>query len=62
MCAFDLPDGETRDKAIGAMEKNDMLVLGAGHTSIRFRPSLNITIEEASEGLARIEKSIGQVV
>ncbi len=62
MCAFDLPDGETRDKVIAAMEKNDMLVLGAGHASVRFRPSLNISMEEATEGLSRIEKSISQVV
>ncbi|HUP65758.1 MAG TPA: L-lysine 6-transaminase [Thermoanaerobaculia bacterium] len=62
MCAFDLPSGEIRDKAIDAMEANDLLVLSSGHESIRFRPGLNLTSEEASEGISRIEKSLRQVV
>ncbi len=61
MCAFDLPNGEIRDAAINAIENNDMLVLAAGHKSIRFRPSLNLSIDEANEGLARIEKSLAAV-
>jgi len=43
------------------MENNDMLVLPSGHKSIRFRPSLNLSMDEASEGLARIEKSLTAV-
>ncbi len=62
MCAFDLPSGEIRDKAIDAMEANDLLVLSSGHQSIRFRPGLNLASEEASEGISRIEKSLRQVV
>lgn len=61
MCAFDLPSGEKRDAAINAMEENDLLVLSSGHRSIRFRPSLNLSAEEATEGLTRIEKSLTQV-
>jgi L-lysine 6-transaminase len=58
MCAFDLPSGDIRDKAIGAMAASDLLVLSSGHQSIRFRPALNLSIDEASEGLRRMEKAI----
>jgi len=61
MCAFDLPSGEIRDEAINKMEESDLLVLPAGHTSIRFRPSLNIAKDEAAEGLARVEKALKQL-
>ena len=62
MIAFDLPDGPTRDKALNAMEENELLALSSGHNSIRFRPALNLTPDEAVEGLRRIEKSVRQVV
>ena len=60
-CAFDLPSGDVRDKAIGAMAENDMLVLSSGHRSVRFRPSLNLSMDEAAEGLKRIEKALKQI-
>ncbi|MBI2214589.1 MAG: L-lysine 6-transaminase [Acidobacteria bacterium] len=60
-CAFDLPTGDVRDKAINAMEANELLVLASGHRSIRFRPALNLTLDEATEGLKRMEKSLGQI-
>lgn len=59
-CAFDLPSGDIRDKAINAMEENELLVLSSGHRSVRFRPALNLSMDEATEGLKRIEKSLGQ--
>lgn len=61
MIAFDLPDGDTRDKALNAMEANELLALSSGRNSIRFRPALNLTPDEAQEGLRRIEKSLRQV-
>jgi len=60
-CAFDLPSGDVRDKAINAMEENELLVLSSGHRSIRFRPALNLSMDEATEGLNRMEKSLGQI-
>jgi L-lysine 6-transaminase len=59
--AFDLPSGDVRDKAINSMEANELLVLSSGHRSIRFRPALNLTMDEATEGLKRMEKSLGQL-
>jgi len=61
MCAFDLPSGEIRDQAIKAMAANDLIVLASGHRSIRFRPALTITSEEAREGLKRIASAIRQL-
>lgn len=61
MCAFDLPDGPTRDKGIDAMEAHDLLVLASGHASIRFRPHLNVTSEEIAEGVKRMEKALRSI-
>jgi L-lysine 6-transaminase len=61
MCAFDLPSGDIRGKAIDAMEANDLLVLASGHQSIRFRPGLTLTSDEAAEGIRRMEKSLKQI-
>ncbi|HXI13127.1 MAG TPA: L-lysine 6-transaminase [Thermoanaerobaculia bacterium] len=61
MCAFDLPSAEIRDKTIKEMAKNDMIVLSSGQRSIRFRPALTLSADEASEGLQRIESSIRQI-
>ncbi len=60
-CALDLPSGEARDKAIGAMAENDLLVLSSGHRSVRFRPALNLSQQDADEALKRIEKSLRQI-
>lgn len=61
MCAFDLPNGDIRGKAIDAMEANDLLVLASGHQSIRFRPGLTLSSDEAAEGIRRMEKSLKQI-
>jgi L-lysine 6-transaminase len=51
MCAFDLPDEDTREKFRNLAHDNGMLILGCGTRSIRFRPSLTLTPEECEEGL-----------
>jgi len=61
MAAFDLPSGELRDKAIKAFMQNDVMVLASGHHSIRFRPPLNLSNEEASEAIRRMEKALQQL-
>ena len=61
MIAFDLPAGDVRDNAIKAMEANDLLVLSSGHRSVRFRPPLNLSTDEADEGIRRMEKSLQQI-
>jgi L-lysine 6-transaminase len=61
MAAFDLPSGDLRDAAIKAMMQNDVMVLASGHQSIRFRPPLNLSSEEAAEGIRRMEKALKQL-
>jgi L-lysine 6-transaminase len=61
MAAFDLPSGEQRDAAIRAFMQNDVMVLASGHQSIRFRPPLNLSSEEAAEGIRRMEKALQQL-
>lgn len=54
MCAFDLPDTETRNLMIRETMARGAIVLPCGKRSIRFRPPLNITDEEISEGLGMV--------
>ena len=61
MAAFDLPSGDLRNAAIKAMMQNDVIVLASGHQSIRFRPPLNLSMEEAAEGIRRMEKALRQL-
>src|SRR5437868_2897937 len=49
MAAFDLPSGDVRDKAIKAMMANEVMVLASGPQSMRFRPPLNLSMEESAE-------------
>jgi len=61
MAAFDLPSGDLCNAAIKAMMQNDVMVLASGHQSIRFRPPLNLSMEEAAEGIRRMEKALRQL-
>ncbi len=61
MAAFDMPSGDLRTAAIKAMLQNDVMVLASGYQSIRFRPPLNLSIEEAAEGIRRMEKALQQL-
>jgi len=56
LCSFDLPDSKTRDQFRKLAEKEKLLILGCGKSSIRFRPMLNITDDELEEGLQVVEK------
>jgi L-lysine 6-transaminase len=61
MAAFDLPSGDLRGAAIRAMMQNDVMVLASGQQSLRFRPPLNLSTEEAAEGIRRMEKALRQL-
>jgi L-lysine 6-transaminase len=51
MIAFCLPDSEVRDKVFERCLNNDLLVLKSGARSIRFRPPLNLSKDEADRGV-----------
>jgi L-lysine 6-transaminase len=61
MAAIDLPSGELRDAALKSMMQHDVMVLSSGHQSLRFRPPLNLSMEEAAEGVRRMEKALQQL-
>jgi L-lysine 6-transaminase len=61
MVAFDLPDGKVRDAALDAFMAKDVMVLSSGHQSARFRPPLNLSMEEAAEGIKRMEKALAEL-
>lgn len=61
MCAFDLPDKETRNKFIQAAQKNGVIILGSGQHSVRFRPPLTITADEIDEGILLLRKALGNL-
>jgi acetylornithine/succinyldiaminopimelate/putrescine aminotransferase len=53
--ALDLPDTETRNKAMKAFYEHNMLTLSSGSRSIRLRPTLSMTSEEGLEFIKRME-------
>ena len=61
MAAFDLPSGEIRDAALQGFMAHDVMVLSSGHRSARFRPPLNLSMDEATEGLRRMEKALKEL-
>jgi L-lysine 6-transaminase len=60
--AFDLPSTEERGRALKALNEHDVLGLASGHRAIRFRPAVNLTAEDADEGLRRIARALSTVL
>ncbi len=58
MCAFDLPTPEKRDQLRQQLYNNNLIVLGCGVSTIRFRPPLIITEEEIDELLQIVESTV----
>ena len=61
MAAFDLPSTELRDKALVAFMAKDVMVLSSGTRSARFRPALNLSMDEAAEGIKRMERALEEL-
>jgi L-lysine 6-transaminase len=62
MCAFTLPSAELRDALItGLREDEQVLVLGCGASSLRFRPALTVSAEELDRGLAAIGRVLDRL-
>ncbi len=56
LTAFDFPDKKTRDKFIDAGMKQNVMFLGCGDQSIRFRPALIIEQKHIDNGLEILQK------
>ena len=51
MCAYDIKDTPLRDKFLKKCHELNMLILGCGDTSVRFRPALNVPLADIDKGL-----------
>ena len=60
-CAYDLPTPEHRDQLIQNMEKEGAIILGCGHSSIRFRPHLNISKDEIDQAILMMKNSLARI-
>lgn len=60
--AFSLPDADARNRAWKALNEADVLALTSGERSLRMRPPLVLTAEEADEGLRRVERALLSVL
>lgn len=58
LCAFDLPTTRMRDALIKQAFEDELLLLGCGEKTIRFRPVLTVTRAELEEGLHRLEQAL----
>src|SRR5690606_11559003 len=61
MCAFDLPETESRDAFLKEAYDVGVVMLGSGRRSVRFRSPRIITTEEVDEGIDRIEHALQRV-
>jgi L-lysine 6-transaminase len=62
MCAFTLPSAELRNALItGLREDEQVLVLGCGASSVRFRPALTVSADELDRGLAAIGRVLDRL-
>ncbi len=55
--AVDLPDTETRNRALKAFYDHNMLTLASGTRSLRLRPALSMSKAEGQEFIKRMENT-----
>lgn len=53
MCAYDICSPELRDKFLRETVNQHMLILGCGSNTVRFRPALNVPLEDIKLGIER---------
>ncbi|MBN1333749.1 MAG: aminotransferase class III-fold pyridoxal phosphate-dependent enzyme, partial [Synergistales bacterium] len=58
MCAYDLPDTETRNKLIKLLHGEKMLILPCGNYSIRYRPALNVPLSDLEKAMEITRKCL----
>jgi L-lysine 6-transaminase len=62
MCAFTMPSAQLRDEVVRRLRADEqVLVLGSGTTSIRFRPALTVPVDELDRGLAALDRVLTAV-
>lgn len=61
MCAVDLDTPERRSKLLEQTFAEELLLLGCGQQSVRFRPPLTVSAELIAEALSRFERALERV-
>ena len=61
-CSFDLPSSDERDLLTQEAYKNNLIILGCGVKSIRFRPHLTVSAQEIDFAIDSLEKSIKNIL
>ena len=61
LTAFDFPDPDTRNNFINIGLQNNIMYLGCGEKSIRFRPALIMDNSHIDEGMHMLEKILPQL-
>lgn len=60
-CAFDLPSPEKRLELRQRVFGKNLLLIGCGERTIRFRPPLNLSKSEVDEGIGIIRESLAEM-
>lgn len=60
MCAFDAPDTAVRDRIVGKAKDEGLLVLPCGDRTVRLRPALDLSRQDADEGISRLDRALRQ--
>ena len=60
MCAFDCKSDSERDRLKNSIYSNDLVVIGCGENTIRFRPPLIISSEEIDKILSILDLSLNR--
>ena len=62
LCAMDLPGPDVRERLKEKADEKNLVLIGCGERSIRFRPPLNLSQAEMEEGIDIIRRSLKEVV
>ena len=61
MCAFDLPEEQTRNRLLNELFKQRVLLLGCGEKTVRFRPHLIVNSNEIKQVIGIIRKILSKI-
>jgi L-lysine 6-transaminase len=61
MCAFDMPNADTRNEFLKLAFDNGLLALGCGVRSVRFRPVLSVSRDDIDQGLEIVSRVLAKL-
>lgn len=61
MCAYDICTPQLRDQFLKSATKQHMLILGCGSNTVRFRPALNVPLEDIKLGIELSRRAAKEV-